>query len=114
MDEATFQAVHLCQLLGSTTRYRIVKLLAEKKRTPGDLSRELGKSPSVISVQLSKLRNAGLVRFKRESNGLLYWLKPSNLDELVRQIEKYASEELLVPGSVARQERRDGQSVGPR
>ncbi|MFO7899886.1 MAG: winged helix-turn-helix domain-containing protein [Planctomycetota bacterium] len=94
MDEDAFQAVHLCQMLGSTTRYRILKLLAEQKMTPGELSRQLGKSSSVISVQLGKLRTAGLVRFKREATGLFYWPKPAGLGGLIDRIERYASKAL--------------------
>jgi UTP--glucose-1-phosphate uridylyltransferase len=55
---------------------------------PADLGRELGRSPSVISVQLSTRKNAGLARFKREPNGLVYRLKPPDLDRLIEQIER--------------------------
>ena len=91
MEEATFRAVVLCQMLGSTTRFRILKLLARRRMTPGELCRALKKSSSIISVQLAKLRNAGLVRFKREADGLLYWLKPAGLGQLIARLERYAS-----------------------
>ena len=91
MREEEFRAVTLCQMLGSTTRYRILKLLCERPMTPSELKSELGKSGTVISVQLAKLKNAGLVRFKRERNGLFYWPKPAGLAGVVRGIEKFAS-----------------------
>ena len=72
MDDTSFRAAVVCQMLGSTTRYRIVKLLVEKRMTPGQLRKALNKRASVISHHLAKLRNTGLVRFKREPDGLIY------------------------------------------
>ena len=89
MKESEFRAVALCQVLGSTTRYRILRLLARRRLRPSDLCRELGKSPNVISVHLAKLRAAGLVRFKRHRDGLYYWHKPKGLPGLMQRIERF-------------------------
>ena len=91
MKESEFRAVSLCQALGSTTRYRILRLLSSRRLKPSELCRELGKSASVISVHLAKLRANGLVRFKRESDGLVYWHKPKGLAALMQRIEKVAT-----------------------
>ena len=90
MDESTFRAVRLCQVLGSHTRFRILLLLAKRRMTPSELQRELGKSPSVISRHLEKLRSADLVRFKRGERRLFYWLKRQKLPGLLRRIEEFA------------------------
>jgi len=91
VQEDEFQAVVLCQALGSTTRYRILKLLAARRMRPGQLASTLGKSKTVISVHLAKLRAAGLVRFKREATGLLYWLKPTGLKTVLGRLEAFAA-----------------------
>lgn len=91
MEEPAYRTVALCRVLGSTTRYRIVRLLAQQKMRPSDLRRELRKAPNVISVHLARLRSAGLVRFKREPDGLFYWLKLPELPQLLDQIESFAS-----------------------
>jgi len=90
MEESTFRAVRLCQVLGSHTRFRILLLLAKRRMTPGELRRALKKSPSLISRHLEKLRSADLVRFKREKTGLLYWLKRQKLPALLSGIEEFA------------------------
>ena len=90
MEELEFRSAVLCQMLGSTTRYRILKLLSRRKMTPGQLCDALGKASSVISVQLAKLRTAGLVRFKREPGGLMYWLKVPGLGGLIAFLERFA------------------------
>ena len=91
MQESEFRAVALCQALGSTTRYRILRLLAGERLRPSDLQRKLGKSQSVISVHLAKLRAAGLVRFRREPEGLYYWHKTKGLAVVMRSIEKFVA-----------------------
>jgi len=91
MEEDAFRTVALCQALGSTTRYRILTLLANGRMTPGELCRALGKSPTVVSVHLAKLRAAGLVRFKRQGNGLQYWHKPTGLRAMMKRLERFAS-----------------------
>jgi ArsR family transcriptional regulator, virulence genes transcriptional regulator len=92
MEENAFRAAMVCKLLGNTTRYRIMKLLADGKMTPGQLGRELGKSATVISNQLAKLRAAGLVRFKRERDGLMYWPKMRGVSLLIRRLETFAGQ----------------------
>ena len=91
MDESAFRAVSLCQVLGSTTRYRILKLLAKGQMRPGDLCEALDKPSPVISVHLAKLRAAGLVRYKRKPEGLFYWPKPGGPAALLRRLEEFVS-----------------------
>jgi DNA-binding transcriptional ArsR family regulator len=90
MKEEAFKASIVCKLLGNTTRCRIMKLLANDRMTPGQLGKKLAKSPAVISNQLAKLRAAGLVRFKRERGGLMYWPKVSGVAKLVNSLENFA------------------------
>jgi len=92
MEELAFQSAMLCQMLGNTTRYRIMKLLARGPMSPGQLCEELGKSPTVISNQLTKLRHTGLVRFKRQPGGLFYWPKPRGVKKLIEGLERFASQ----------------------
>ena len=92
MDEAAFRAAMVCQMLGNTTRYRILKLLCREKMTPKQLCAALNKSSTVISNQLAKLRYAGLVRFKREPTGLMYWPKPGGVAKLFASVEAFASQ----------------------
>jgi len=92
MEELAFRSAMVCQMLGNTTRYRILKLLAKKPMTPGQLRQVLAKPPAVISNHLAKLKYAGLVRFKREPGGLMYWPKPKGVGRLIAGLERFASQ----------------------
>ena len=92
MEELAFRSALVCQMLGNTTRYRILKLLAQTPMTPGQLCEQLAKPPSVISNQLTKLRHVGLVRFKRQPEGLTYWPKVKGVAKLFAYLERFASQ----------------------
>ncbi|MBE3595727.1 MAG: winged helix-turn-helix transcriptional regulator [Hydrogenibacillus sp.] len=51
----------LFKALGHETRYRIVRLLIERKQFCGDLVAELGLAQSTVSHHLKVLREAGIV-----------------------------------------------------
>ena len=80
----------LCQALGGATRFKIISLLSNGKMTPGEICAKLDKSSAVISVHLAKLRQLGMVRYKREPGGLYYSLRKRELAELLRVLEDFA------------------------
>ena len=90
MDELAFRSAMVCRVLGNSTRYRILKLLAHQPSTPGQLCEALGKSRTIISTHLAKLRDTGLVRFKRQAAGLVYWPKVRGVARLIAQLERFA------------------------
>lgn len=60
--------------LANPARLHIVDLLAGGGRTVGDLSEAVGLDISTVSRHLEKLRNAGLVRDRREGTRVYHTL----------------------------------------
>ncbi|NJK87931.1 MAG: metalloregulator ArsR/SmtB family transcription factor [Myxococcales bacterium] len=62
----------LFRLLGDETRLRLLALLAEEELTVAELTELLGLAQSRVSTHLGRLRDAGLVKVRRHSQGSLY------------------------------------------
>lgn len=89
MDLATFEANAVMvagQLtaLGNSRRLMIACKLAERgEMSVGALASELGLSQSALSQHLARLRNEGMVTFRREAQSLLYSLDDPRCAELL-------------------------------
>ncbi|MEJ3748703.1 metalloregulator ArsR/SmtB family transcription factor [Actinomycetes bacterium KLBMP 9797] len=59
------QAGAVFEVLGDPTRRRVVELLGQRPRRAGELAREVGTSPPVMSRHLRVLLAAGLVADER-------------------------------------------------
>jgi ArsR family transcriptional regulator len=65
------------QLLGEPTRVRLLALLARHELTVADLVGVLDLAQSRVSQHLKKLRDAGLLRDRREGTSTFYALSPT-------------------------------------
>jgi ArsR family transcriptional regulator, virulence genes transcriptional regulator len=78
MDLATFEAkassvAALLGAMGNARRLMILCKLAEHdEMTAGDLAREVALSQSACSQHLARMREEGLVAFRRESQTIFY------------------------------------------
>jgi DNA-binding transcriptional ArsR family regulator len=77
------------ELVAEPTRRRILDLLRERARPVGELVRMLGLSQPGVSKHLRLLREAGLVRVRREGQRRWYELEPEPLAELDEWLEPY-------------------------
>src|SRR5665811_1191819 len=64
------------RFLGDPTRLRILALMARSEICVCDLTEQLDISQPLISYHLGKLRNAGMVRTRRDGNWVYYSLDP--------------------------------------
>ena len=81
----------LFRVFGDSTRIRILYALFESELCVCDLAELLGMTQSAVSHQLRTLKDAKLVRFRREGKSILYSLD----DHHVRQILSVGLEHLL-------------------
>ena len=70
--------------LSSDTRVDILKSLAKRRKTPAELSRELGLAGSTVVEHLKKLENSGLVRKERTHRKWIYYELTSKGRNLVK------------------------------
>jgi DNA-binding transcriptional ArsR family regulator len=77
------------ELVAQPTRRRILDLLRERARSVGELVKLLGLSQPGVSKHLRVLREAGLVRVRRDAQRRWYELEPKPLAELDEWLEPY-------------------------
>jgi DNA-binding transcriptional ArsR family regulator len=70
----TEQASALLRAMGNPQRLRILLLLAERERSVIELESLVGLSQSAVSQHLARLRQANLVRFRRDGQMTFYAL----------------------------------------
>jgi DNA-binding transcriptional ArsR family regulator len=76
--------------LGSGTRLRILQRLSENlEQGVAELSEAVGHSPPLVSWHVRRLRQAGLVRARREGRLVKYSLVADQLEALHQELTTY-------------------------
>ncbi len=89
MDLATFEAkagqvADILKAIGNARRLMLLcKLVEHGELTVGDLARDVGLSSSACSQHLAKMRDEGLVHFRRESQMLWYRIADPRVEALL-------------------------------
>ncbi|NML91173.1 MULTISPECIES: ArsR/SmtB family transcription factor [unclassified Sphingobium] len=89
MDPATFEkkageVANLLKAMGNARRLMVLcKLVEHGEMTVGDLAHEVGLSQSALSQHLARMREEGLVAFRRESQTLWYRIADPRTEELL-------------------------------
>lgn len=81
-EDLLFDLAELYKIFGDSTRIKILYLLFESEMCVCDVADALNMTVSAISHQLRILKNAKLVRFRREGKSVIYALD----DDHVRRI----------------------------
>ena len=76
------------RLLGDATRLRILRLLAERPLSVGEIQTLLNASQSGVSQQLAKLRTAGWVHDERAGQHVLYHLDTRKIPETAGRLQE--------------------------
>ena len=74
----------LCRLLGDPSRVRLLALLAQEELTVAELTRVTHLAQSRVSTHLRKLRNAGMLRSRRDGSFTYYALNQGSMPEEAR------------------------------
>ncbi|NBX69472.1 MAG: ArsR family transcriptional regulator [Proteobacteria bacterium] len=69
--------------LGDYSRVRIVWTLVQSEKCPTEIAEAVGLSPSAVSHHLKVLREANLVRMRREHRQIFYALDDEHINELI-------------------------------
>lgn len=81
-DEMLYDLADLFRMFADSTRVRVLNELRRKEVGVTELANELQMTPSAISHQLRTLKDARLIRSRRDGKGIMYSLA----DEHVRMI----------------------------
>lgn len=81
--ENTFQGLaDFYKIMGDATRCKIIFALQQNEMCVCDLANVLSMTKSSISHQLSKMRNSGVVKSRREGKEVYYSLDDEHIDEI--------------------------------
>lgn len=78
-------AAEVFTLLSDATRIRVILVLRDGEMSVGELAERVGKSPTVVSQHLAKLRWGKIVRARQEGTRVFYSLIDEHARELVAQ-----------------------------
>ena len=82
-EEMLFDLAEVFKTFGDSTRIRILWALSEGEMCVCDLSQLLGMGQSAISHQLRVLRQARLVKFRREGKSSVYSLDDDHVSGIL-------------------------------
>jgi DNA-binding transcriptional ArsR family regulator len=77
------------ELVAEPTRRDILDLLRERERSVGELVKQIGLSQPGVSKHLRFLREAGLVKVRRDGQRRWYRLQPQPLAEIDSWLRPY-------------------------
>lgn len=89
-------AARVLSLMSNGNRLLILSHLARRREMKaGDLVHAVGLSQSALSQHLTKLRNGGLVTFRREAQTLHYRIRDPQVARLVRSLQGLIPKNLI-------------------
>lgn len=92
-EEELYDLAELFKVFGDSTRIRILYALFEAEICVCDLAAALSMTQSAISHQLKILKQAKLVKFRREGKSVLYSLADDHVETIIAQGVEHIEEE---------------------
>lgn len=83
--ETLYKLAELFKIFGDSTRIRILDVLSRQELCVQDIADELSMTQSAISHQLRILKQADLVRFRREGKAIFYSLADMHVATIMAQ-----------------------------
>lgn len=91
-DETLYDLAELFKTFGDSTRIRILYVLFESEMCVCDIAQLLGMTQSAISHQLKALKQAKLVKHRREGKTVFYSLSDSHVRTMIDQGMEHVTE----------------------
>ena len=92
VDEKLYDLAELFKIFGDTTRIRILYVLFEAEMCVCDIAMLLGLTQSAVSHQLRALKNARLVKSRRDGKTVFYSLADDHVKTIIDQGLEHVSE----------------------
>ena len=84
-EELLYDLADLFRVFSDTTRIKILYALMGTELSVGDIAEETGSSQSAVSHQLRTLKQAHLVKFRRDGRNILYSLADDHVYTMLNQ-----------------------------
>ncbi len=84
-EETLYDLAELYKVFGDSTRIKILYVLLEAEMCVCDIASLLGMTVSAISHQLRVLKNARLVRYRRDGKSVFYTLSDDHVRTMIQQ-----------------------------
>lgn len=84
-DELLYELADLFKVFADTTRIKILYALMEHECSVGDIANVIGATQSAVSHQLRLLKQAHLVKFRRDGKSVIYSLADSHVYTMLAQ-----------------------------
>jgi len=84
-EDTLYDLAELFRIFGDSTRIRILYVLFEAEMCVCDIATVLGMTQSAISHQLRSLKNARLVKARREGKTVFYSLADDHVQTIINQ-----------------------------
>lgn len=91
-EERLYDLAELFKVFGDTTRIRILYVLFESEMCVCDIAELLNMTQSAISHQLRQLKQARLVRSRREGKAVYYFLADDHVRTIIGQGMEHITE----------------------
>ena len=91
-DEIIFDVAELFKVFGDTTRMRIICALKENELCVGDIAEITNTTISAISHQLRILKQAKLVKYRKEGKVVYYSLDDEHISQIVKKGREHIEE----------------------
>lgn len=92
-DDLLFDIAEVFKVFGDTTRMKIISALLESELCVGDIAEITNSTQSAISHQLRVLKQAKLVKFRKEGKIVYYSLDDEHIAILYEIAKKHIEEE---------------------
>ena len=84
MDDRIYDLADLFKVFSDSTRIRILYLLLGGEKNVSDISDELSMNQSAVSHQLKTLKQADLVKVRRDGKAMFYSLADSHVESILK------------------------------
>lgn len=91
-DEEIFDLAELFKVFGDSTRIKIINTLMERELCVCDIAAITNSTPSAISHQLRVLKQAKLVKYRKEGKSVFYSLDDEHVKEIFEKGREHIEE----------------------
>ncbi len=91
-DDLLFDIAEVFKVFGDTTRMKIISALLEAELCVGDIAEITNSTQSAISHQLRVLKQAKLVKFRKDGKTVYYSLDDDHISTLYEIAKKHIEE----------------------